>query len=51
MNRRGHVERVTSETQVDVNLSLDGEGNATMIITQPYHIVKIPKTTLPAILQ
>lgn len=53
----GHFIDVVSVVQtntalvVSVENSMDGEGNATMIITQPYHIVKIPKTTLPAILQ
>ncbi len=27
------------------------QGNATTVITQPYHIVKIPKTTLPIVFQ
>lgn len=27
------------------------EGNATTVITQPYHIVKIPKNTLPVIFE
>lgn len=27
------------------------QGNATTVITQPYHIVKIPKTTLPVVFQ
>jgi hypothetical protein len=32
---------------VDIEKSEGGEGAATAIITQPYHIVIIPKTTLP----
>jgi imidazoleglycerol-phosphate dehydratase len=36
MNRRGHVERITKETQVDVNLSLDGEGKATLHTGVPF---------------
>jgi hypothetical protein len=27
------------------------QGNATTVITQPYHIVKIPKNTLPVVFQ
>ena len=30
---------------------LSPEGNATTVITQPYHIVKIPKNTLPVIFE
>ncbi|MFP9100133.1 protease complex subunit PrcB family protein [Flavobacterium sp. RHBU_24] len=32
---------------VDVNSSGPEGGNATTVMTQPYHIIKIPKTTLP----
>lgn len=32
---------------VDIEKSGGGQGAATTVITQPFHIVKIPKTTLP----
>lgn len=36
MNRRGHVDRSTKETQIDVNLSLDGEGIANLHTGVPF---------------
>ncbi len=36
MNRRGHVDRSTKETQIDVNLSLDGEGQTTLHTGVPF---------------
>jgi len=45
------VTQETREITVDVHYpDIDG-GNATTVITQPYHIIKIPKTTLPVVFE
>jgi imidazoleglycerol-phosphate dehydratase len=36
VKRKGHVERSTTETQVDVGLTLDGEGKATLHTGVPF---------------
>ncbi|MFK7748397.1 MAG: hypothetical protein AB8B65_08410 [Kordia sp.] len=44
---------VNSDTQniIVTVTDLIPEGNATTVITQPYHIVKIPKNTLPVVFE
>jgi imidazoleglycerol-phosphate dehydratase len=36
LNRKGHVERSTKETQVDIKLSLDGEGQTSLHTGVPF---------------
>jgi len=36
---------------VTVETTSQGPGEATAVMTQPYHIVKIPKTTLPVVFE
>ncbi|WP_046757042.1 protease complex subunit PrcB family protein [Kordia jejudonensis] len=46
------IEVNSSSTQVMVTvIDISPQGNATTVITQPYHIVKIPKTNLPIVFQ
>lgn len=40
-----------SENIIVTVTDISPQGNATTVITQPYHIVKIPKTTLPIVFQ
>lgn len=53
----GHYISIESVVQtnttviVTVDSSMDDEANVTLIITQPYHIVKIPKTALPVVFE
>ena len=47
----GHLIDIASITNIDdviiVSVEATGEGDGTTLVTQPFHIVKIQKTTLP----
>lgn len=45
------VAETSREIIVDVNYPDIEGGNATLVITQPYHIIKIPKTILPVVFE
>jgi len=51
----GHGIEISSVSKVDegivVSVEKIGEGNGTTVVTQPFHVVKIPKTTLPIIFE
>lgn len=47
----GIVVNANPENVLVTVTDLAPQGNATTVITQPYHIVKIPKTTLPVVFQ
>ncbi|WP_262148284.1 protease complex subunit PrcB family protein [Chryseobacterium foetidum] len=52
-NSGGHSIDIMTATESSQNITIDVEkllnGNATTVITQPYHIVKIQKSTKPVI--
>lgn len=45
------VEQNDDTINVDVEADFPGDGAVTAVLTQPYHIIKIPKTTLPVVFQ
>jgi PrcB C-terminal len=53
----GHSIDIVSVTEADREITVDvtnlgpEDGNATTVMTQPYHIIKIPKTTLPIVFE
>lgn len=54
-NNGGHSIDIISVIETSQNIEVDVEkllpGNATSVVTQPYHIVKIPKILKPVIFQ
>ena len=51
----GHSIDIITATEMQQNIVIDVEkllaGNVTTVVTQPYHIVKIPKSTKPVLFQ
>jgi hypothetical protein len=56
-NNGGHSIDIVSVVEADRQITVDitnlgpEGGNATTVMTQPYHIIKIPKTTLPVVFE
>lgn len=51
----GHSIDIITVTETSQNIEVDVEkllhGNATSVVTQPYHIIKIPKSAKPVVFQ
>jgi len=47
------VSVIEADREITINVNNLGPegGNATLVMTQPYHIIKIPKTTLPVVFE
>lgn len=45
------VARNDAAVAVTVETAYPGDGAVTTVLTQPYHIIKIPKTTLPVVFE